>query len=119
MKDKFSDLGLIGAIVVTKIGDKKVGPLLESFWFSCRALGRFSESAFLYYVCKYLIKSSHQNIFAHYKMTMKNSNQKNFYANHGFSLEEFNEEENKYSYKINASGLRGMKNVQYAAIEWE
>ena len=50
---------------------------------------------------------------------MKNSNQKNFYANHGFSLEESNEKENKYSYKINASGLCDMKNVQYAAIEWE
>ena len=88
LRDKFGDIGIVGACVVTYEGDKTV---IDTFLLSCRALGRKVEEVLLKH-CFMLAKNKGSRVIEGcYIPTEKNSQVKNFYEKSGFEIIKDNE----------------------------
>jgi FkbH-like protein len=81
LKDRFGDLGLVG-VCILKYQEKKTH--VDTFLFSCRALGRKAEELLLGH-CLMLAKSrANREAIGFYTPTKKNEQVKDFYPSHGF-----------------------------------
>jgi len=90
LADKFGDNGIVGTAIV-KIIDKQA--FVDSFIFSCRALGRTAETALLNFIINYLIGEGINKLIGEYIPTKKNLPCKNFYEEHKF----VNDQDNNWS----------------------
>jgi len=93
VKDKFGDLGIVGAAII--LYDNQNNAIIENLLISCRALGRKIEFIFVAEIYKFLLNSRmKKEVFGIYKSSEKNSQTSDFYKNFGnlvkqSSLEKF------------------------------
>lgn len=84
LSDKFGDYGIIGTAVVNLINKKA---FIDSFIFSCRALGRTAETALLNFIISDLSERKLEVLRGEYIPTKKNKPCENFFADHKFNKE--------------------------------
>ena len=82
--DRFGDNGIVGAAVVRIDGDAWD---IDSFLFSCRALGRTVEDGFLAYIAEEARSAGAQTLHGSYVPTAKNVQVATFYPDRGFAAE--------------------------------
>ncbi|MBN2501627.1 MAG: HAD family hydrolase [Anaerolineales bacterium] len=97
--DRFGDLGIVGACIV-QYEDGKA--LIDTFLFSCRALGRKAEEVLLN-TCLSLAKMRGcSTAIGFYYPTKKNAQVEGFYPSQGFAgLEDLESEGKSYQYNLN------------------
>lgn len=93
VKDDFGDLGLIG---ISSIYYDKKSACIESFIFSCRALGRNLENRFMEEIIKQINKKKVQNITAWVRKTEKNNKNVEFYRQFPIKIIENINKENEF-----------------------
>jgi len=81
LADKFGDNGIVGTAIVKLDGQNA---FIDSFIFSCRALGRTAETVLLNYIIEEMVKKGIAQLEGEYIPTKKNMPCKDFYKNHGF-----------------------------------
>lgn len=81
LADKFGDNGIVGTAIVNLDGD---AAFIDSFIFSCRALGRTAETALLNFMVKDAKAKGLKELIGEYIPTKKNMPCKDFYKDHGF-----------------------------------
>jgi FkbH-like protein len=81
LQDRFGDAGIVG-VCILKYEDKTA--LIDNFLFSCRALGRGVEDAFLVQSLKRAKLRGSQVAIGEYRATAKNDQVKEFYPTQGF-----------------------------------
>ena len=97
LADRISDLGIIG-VAILKFVEKQAE--IDSFLFSCRALGRGVEDALLVFVTKRVFEEGKNLLTGKYLQTPKNSQVAHFYKKHGFQITDENDEWTNWSYLI-------------------
>jgi FkbH-like protein len=102
LSDRISDLGIVGVVIV-KFEEEYAE--IDSFLFSCRALGRGVEDALLCFVVKRVIEKGKKRIEGKYLPTQKNSQVADFYIKHGFQLISEKEEGSSWSYSIESEKI--------------
>jgi FkbH-like protein len=83
LKDKFGDMGIIGAAIVKYESEKAI---IDSFLLSCRSLGRGVENAFLRYCLDEIKKRGCKFVNSYYFKTKKNKQVEKFFDERGFQL---------------------------------
>lgn len=81
LSDKFGDNGIVGTTII-KIEGKQA--FIDSFIFSCRALGRTAETALINFIINDVIEKGAEILVGEYLETNKNSPCKEFYSKHCF-----------------------------------
>lgn len=81
LADKFGDNGIVGTAIIHENIDHF---FIDSFIFSCRALGRTAETALLNFIIRDLIKKEIPVLAGEYIPTKKNIPCKDFYESHNF-----------------------------------
>ena len=81
LADKFGDNGIVGTAII-QIKDSEA--FIDSFIFSCRALGRTAETALLNFIIADVSKKGLKQLKGEYIPTKKNIPCKDFYAKHHF-----------------------------------
>jgi FkbH-like protein len=81
LKDKFGDNGIVGCAIVNITEEAS---FIDTFIFSCRALGRTVETALLNFIVDDMKKAGIQELIGEYIPTKKNAPCKDFYRDHGF-----------------------------------
>lgn len=84
VRDDFGDLGIVGAAALHYANDLVV---IESFIFSCRAMGRGLEDQFLQYLLDHAAQRSISNISAQICPTSKNKKNLGLFEKHGVSTQ--------------------------------
>ena len=97
LKDKFGDMGIIGAAIV-KYKEEKAE--IDSFILSCRSLGRGVENAFLYYCLSKIKKRGCKLVNGYYNKTKKNKQVEEFFDKRGFKLVGKTSFEKKFAFNI-------------------
>lgn len=82
LADKFGDNGIVGTAIVHKEENQF---FIDSFIFSCRALGRTAETALLNYIINDVADKGVNTLTGEYIPTKKNMPCKDFYENHNFT----------------------------------
>jgi len=82
LADKFGDNGVVGTAII-QIKDSTA--FIDSFIFSCRALGRTAETALLNYIITDLSELKLKKLIGEFIPTKKNMPCKDFYFNHNFA----------------------------------
>ncbi|HYH46514.1 MAG TPA: HAD-IIIC family phosphatase [Thermoanaerobaculia bacterium] len=87
-RDRFGDLGVIGACLLRRDSSPAGGGILEidSFLLSCRALGRGIESAVMNHLKRRLAESGAAELRARFHPTPKNAPAAGFFEKQGFRL---------------------------------
>ena len=96
--DKFGDYGISGAVIL-KYPQPDTAQI-DSFFMSCRILGKKIETGFLNWILNILKENNIETVRADYFETTKNVQVKNFYFNHGFTVLEENLSEIKYRLQL-------------------
>jgi len=81
LADKFGDNGIVGTAII-QIEDSEA--FIDSFIFSCRALGRTAETVLLNFIINDARKKGLKQLKGEYILTKKNMPCKDFYAKHNF-----------------------------------
>jgi FkbH-like protein len=81
LADKFGDNGIVGTAII-QIKDSEA--FIDSFIFSCRALGRTAETALLNFIIDDVTSKGIKKLVGEYIPTKKNIPCKDFYAKHNF-----------------------------------
>jgi FkbH-like protein len=89
LKDRFTDLGLIG-VAITKASGEVCN--IDTFALSCRALGRGVEDAFIVHILKQAKLKGFKKVVGTYIPTKKNAQVADFYGKQGFKKIETNQE---------------------------
>jgi FkbH-like protein len=97
LADRISDLGIVGVVIVKFEEDYAE---IDSFLFSCRALGRGVEDALLCFVVNQVIEKGKKRIEGTYLPTQKNSQVAYFYQKNGFQLIKEKEGSTHWSFSI-------------------
>ena len=87
LHDRFGDHGLVG-IVITR--DESEACEIDTFLLSCRVIGRTVETAFLSHVANGAASRGCRQLGGWFLPTKKNAPARDFYAQHGFQLQEQN-----------------------------
>jgi FkbH-like protein len=83
LRDRISDLGIIGAAIVRYNGEPAE---IDSFLMSCRAIGRGAEDALLAHLLTAAKGKGSKRIVGYYVATQKNGMVVDFYRRQGFHL---------------------------------
>jgi FkbH-like protein len=81
LRDRFSELGLVGVAIVASDGTTAV---LDTFLMSCRALGRGIEDTFLAHVAESAAERGATRLRGVYRPTARNAQVATFYPDRGF-----------------------------------
>ncbi|MEQ9575458.1 MAG: HAD-IIIC family phosphatase [Rhodospirillales bacterium] len=84
LRDKVSDIGLIG-VAITRPQENGVRLEIDTFLMSCRALGRGAEDALIARIAKDAAMNGYREIVGSYLPTKKNGQVADFYAKRGFA----------------------------------
>ena len=90
VEDRFGDHGLVGAAVVEEMGSAWQ---IDSLLMSCRVMGLYVETAFLYRICADAARHACRTVIGEFIPTKKNQPVERFYADHGFSLRQETEKQ--------------------------
>lgn len=105
VQDKFGDSGMTGAIIITFPVPKTAH--INSFFLSCRILGKKIEYTFLQEVLKQLQENGIQTITAEYRPTARNEVAKEFYESAGFAV--VSESEDGKEYRMELKDIKGYR----------
>lgn len=83
LKDKFGDNGIVGTSIIRKMNREEI--FIDTFIFSCRAIGRTAETALLNRIILYAKNHDFKYLIGEYIVTKKNQPCKDFYKKHNFS----------------------------------
>lgn len=97
LSDRYGDYGIVGAAIIVY---SKQGAEIDSLMVSCRALGRGVEEVFLNSCLELVGTKEVEKVFAHYRVTEKNAQVREFYDSHGFEVLSVSEEERRYCYLL-------------------
>lgn len=93
VKDNFGEMGMVGLVLV-KLNTNSAQ--IDSFILSCRAMGRFIETAIMNAIKnKYLLSNRIEKFVAEYIPTAKNVPVKSFFDSQGFDLIDQGDSPNK------------------------
>jgi len=84
VRDRYGDNGLVGVAITFDHGKVRE---IDSFLLSCRVIGRSVETAVLAYIAQDARNHGLTQIHGWFLPTKKNAPAKDFYSQHGFSLE--------------------------------
>lgn len=84
VRDRFGDNGLVGVAITFDQGNVRE---IESFLLSCRVIGRSVETAVLSYIAQDARNRGLAQILGRFLPTKKNAPARDFYTQHGFSLD--------------------------------
>jgi FkbH-like protein len=87
LRDRFGDHGLVG-VAITR--DEAETCEIETFLLSCRVIGRTVETALLSHLAQSAAARGRQRLAGRFFPTKKNAPARDFYARHGFQLQEEN-----------------------------
>jgi FkbH-like protein len=87
LRDRFGDHGLVG-VAITR--DEAETCEIETFLLSCRVIGRTVETALLSHLARSAAARGRQRLAGRFFPTKKNAPALDFYARHGFQLQEEN-----------------------------
>lgn len=87
LRDRFGDHGLVG-IAITR--DESATCEIDTFLLSCRVIGRTVETAFLSHLASGAAGRGCRQLSGWFLPTRKNAPARDFYAQHGFQLQEQN-----------------------------
>lgn len=102
LKDRFGVLGIIGMAIIEY---KNTFAEIDTFLFSCRALGRELENLFLKIIMKRVEYKKYDLIKSTYISTKKNLQVQEFYEKNGFSLLKSNDKKVIKHYSLNLSQI--------------
>jgi len=89
VRDRHGDNGLVGVGITRDSGDSRE---IDTFLLSCRVIGRTVETALLSHLAETARAKGLKFLRGWFLPTKKNAPAKNFYAEHGFSMERNNDE---------------------------
>lgn len=98
LKDKFGDLGIIGAAIITYAATSAT---IDTLLLSCRALSRGVEDALLATIIAKAKKRGCAQVIAEFIPTKKNQQVENFYPTRGFELQATSNSGDHLSYRYN------------------
>jgi FkbH-like protein len=102
LKDKFGDLGIISAAVISL--DLSLGEAsIDSFLMSCRAMGRKAEYSMLSLIISHLHSEGIRSILGLYTSTEKNGPASDFFDNFGFDFVQYDISGKTKIYSLDAS----------------
>jgi FkbH-like protein len=81
LRDRFSDLGLVGIAIVDYHADDA---MIDTLLMSCRVLGRGVEDAFIAHVAGAAIRRGSRRLIGSYRPTAKNEQVSAFFPDRGF-----------------------------------
>lgn len=84
VSDRYGDYGLVGVVILEKIGDKEWN--IDSLMMSCRVLGRGAETSLIAKMVEVVEKHGGDQLIGTYIPTKKNQLVENLYQEHGFKL---------------------------------
>jgi len=113
--DRISDLGIVG-VSILKFEDNLAE--IDSFLFSCRALGRGAEDALLVFVTKRVFEEGKNLLTGKYLQTPKNSQVVNFYKKHGFQITNENDEWTNWSYFIKPESINMLTYPKWISVKF-
>ncbi len=93
LKDKISDLGLVGTGIIKYNGSVAE---IDSFLLSCRILGRNAEDAFLSYMIQYVKDRGYKTLLGRYIRSSKNQQVADFYKRRGFVTQKEGPQESEW-----------------------
>ena len=85
VRDRFGDNGVVG-VAITRRNDDTCE--IDTFLLSCRVIGRTVETAFLSFLAEHARQQGAQRLQGWFFPTKKNAPAKEFYASHGFTVEQ-------------------------------
>ena len=97
LSDRISDLGIVGVVILKFEGEQAE---IDSFLFSCRALGRGAEDALFYFILNQMVENGVTHLKGVYLSTAKNSQVSDFYEKQGFELTKQYDEVSEWSYSL-------------------
>ena len=100
LADKFGDNGIVGTAIIEI---KNSEAFIDSFVFSCRALGRTAETVLLNFIIENVLLKGHKKLKGEYIPTKKNMPCKDFYVRHHFV------EDSKNSWGIDLDHYKAIK----------
>ena len=106
--DKFGSCGLTGVVIITK---NETECLVDSFFMSCRILGRNIEMAIWPMIVDQIKSMGGHSLKANFYPTAKNTQVSKFYDELGLNLSQAGEDGSKY---YNHS----LKNINLLSIDW-
>jgi len=83
--DRYGDYGLVGVVILEKIGDKEWN--IDSLMMSCRVLGRGAETSLIAKMSDAAEKHGGDQLIGCYIPTKKNQLVENLYKDHGFEAD--------------------------------
>jgi len=83
LRDRFSDLGLVGVAIVDYHGEDAT---IDTLLLSCRVLGRGVEDTFIAHVAHVASRRGASRLIGTYRPTAKNEQVSGFFQNRGFEL---------------------------------
>jgi FkbH-like protein len=89
VRDRFGDHGLVGVAITKDTDDSRV---IDTFLLSCRVIGRTVETALLFHLAETARSKGLRRLQGWFLPTRKNAPAKDFYAQHGFTLDSSNGE---------------------------
>lgn len=101
LRDKVSDIGLIG-VAITKPREDDGGLEIDTFLMSCRALGRGAEDTLMARIAKDAAMNGYRELVGAYLPTKKNEQVADFYAKRGFA--QFPEQGEGTSWRLDLGG---------------
>lgn len=110
VSDKFGDCGITGAVIL-EYRSKVI--VVDSFFMSCRIIGRDVEFAIWPLICKYARRFGHERLIANYFETKKNVQVKDFFDRLGMRL--VCEKPLVRSYEVNLD-LLGEKKIDFVGV---
>lgn len=101
--DRFGDNGIVGVMITRR--EDGVG-VIDTFLLSCRVIGRTVETAMLAFLLERARARGDHRLEGWFYPTKKNAPASEFYATHGFVLEETVEQGSRWSLAVATAGLR-------------
>jgi FkbH-like protein len=97
LSDRISDLGIVGVVILKFEGEQAE---IDSFLFSCRALGRGAEDALFYFILNQMVENGVTHLKGVYMSTAKNSQVSDFYEKQEFELTKQYDKVSEWSYTL-------------------
>ena len=97
VRDRFGDHGLVG-VAMTR--DEGATCEIENFLLSCRVIGRSVETALLAHLAQKAADRKCRRILGRFIPTKKNAPARDFYPQHGFKLQDENEQGSVWSLSL-------------------
>ena len=97
VQDRFGDHGLVGVAITC---DKNEVCEIDTFLLSCRVIGRTVETALLSFLAQSALARGRRQLAGWFLPTAKNEPAREFYAQHGFSMQTQNGEGSLWTFDL-------------------